>query len=91
MTKAEVREAYGNPNPKVFAHQVVQLNVVFEDDDGDTEVMFAVPVSYAKKVWDIQEDERFWDFVENEYTSDDSQLVLDNGINDRVVQYTDID
>lgn len=60
-----------------LSHKVVVLSLVTEDNEGEHETMFGVAWDFAKQLWGIESESEFEDFLYNEYTSDDSQLVFD--------------
>ena len=62
-------------NEHQYYHLVCQLSCVFEDEDGDFEVMFKVPTKYAMKYFDMTFEE-LENFLDNEYTSEDSEALL---------------
>jgi hypothetical protein len=63
--------------PDKVGYIFVRMTCVFEDDDGDSEIVFSVPVSYVKEYLDTEDLNEVYEFMENEYTSEDSQAILD--------------
>lgn len=59
------------------SHKIVVLCLVTEDNEGEHETMFGVEWDFAKQAWGIESESEFENFIHNEYTSDDSQLVFD--------------
>ena len=61
-------------------HIFVKLCRVFEDDDGCTELVFSVPIRLVKEHTGLDSLDKITYWLENEYTSDDSQAILENAI-----------
>lgn len=86
---------YDNPYTAYAKHDLLfSLSVIFEEDDGDTEIVFAVPAEWLlswlykrtdkKKMCltDVQE------WLCNEYTSEDSEQILEEAaLNNKVAFY----
>ena len=68
--------------PEKVGHIFVRMAVVFEDDDGDSELVFSVPVSYVKNYLETEDLNKVYEFMENEYTSEDSRAILDKAWTD---------
>lgn len=71
--------------------QLVGLSCVFECEDYETEVTFAVPVQWLldymnkdKVEWDWA---RLQEWLQNEYTSEDSQPILEQAITENQVVF----
>ena len=89
MTRDEI-ENYLDGSEKEYDHSkheiLVDLTCVYECDEGDTEVTFVVPF-----VWVLQKLEKFteWNWTElkdwlcNEYTSEDSQWLLEKAVEEK--------
>ena len=58
------------------------MSVIFEDDDGETEIVFAVPADWLQ-TWMLRNTGKYWSFEEiqkwlqDEYTSEDSEDILE--------------
>lgn len=68
--------------PDKVGHIFVRMTCVFEEDDGDSEIIFSVPVSYVKEHIGTEDLNKVYEFMENEYTSEDSQAILDKAWTD---------
>ena len=64
-------------NPGKAGHIFVRMTVVFEDDDGDSELVFSVPASYVKNYLETEDLNKVYEFMDSEYTSEDSRAILD--------------
>ena len=71
---------------KRFSHKLAQLNIVRETFEGDKEVVFAVDWEYAMDFFDMTDDELLY-FLENEYTSEDSEQLYYQALLDSEIQY----
>jgi hypothetical protein len=69
-------------NPSKVGHIFIRMTCVFEDEDGDSEIVFSVPVFYVKKHLGTEDLNRVYEFMENEYTSEDSQAILEKAWTD---------
>ena len=63
--------------PDKVGHIFVRMTCVIEDDDGCSEIVFSVPVSYVKEHIGTEDLNKVYEFMENEYTSEDSQAILE--------------
>ena len=93
MTRNEVMDWLNNSEDgyDYSKHELlVNLTCVFESDDGETEVTFAVPVywiletleEYPKWGWiDLQK------WLDSEYTSEDSQYILEKAIQENKIAF----
>lgn len=61
---------------KEVCHLVAKMSVTFEDELGSLEFHFSVPLFYAMEYFNMSVDE-LEDFLNNEYTSEDSAGLLD--------------
>lgn len=94
MTREEVAEWLNTGKDKTERHTpLVKMCCVFEGDDGSyTEVEFAVPIDWlvsykvdeTHDIWSW-EDVRLW--LENDYTSDDSQQILEKAIEENQLAF----
>ena len=66
---------------------LVSLTCVFEDDEGDTEITFAVPVTWLIRVMEFSDEMYLHSWLMNEYTSDDSQYVLERAIQENKIAF----
>lgn len=87
MTRKEIKDWLSTAEHCSCTHeQLVSLVCVFEDDTGETEVVFAVPIQWLINYLDGLSGRREWDWerlarwLENEYTSEDSQPVLEEAV-----------
>lgn len=71
------QSASTNYSPSKVGHIFVRMTCVFEDDDGCSEIVFSVPISYVKKHLGTEDLNKVYEFMENEYTSEDSQAILE--------------
>lgn len=69
-------------NPSKVGHIFVRMTCVFEYDDGCSEIVFSVPVFYVKKHLGTEDLNKVYKFMENEYTSEDSQAILEKAWTD---------
>ena len=60
-------------------HIFVKLNIVYDDEDGNIELSFFVPISFVMEYTGYQ-GMQLEDWLEEEYDSDDSQAIFDNAI-----------
>jgi hypothetical protein len=89
MTKNEVEEMMKGGRPYVekgYHDPLMELTCVFEDDSEDTEVSFACPVWWLVSYMRNNNNEKWWcesslqEWLENEYTSDDSREILEQAL-----------
>lgn len=85
-----------NPYTAYAKHDLLfSMSVIFEDDDGDTEIVFAVPADWLQ-TWLFNAtgdavcrsfaDIRKW--LQEEYTSEDSERILEEAaLNNKVAFY----
>ena len=96
MTREKVKDFIeGSTYSDYGKHEpLVNMSCVFEDDNGDTEVIFTVPIDWLCRYmtglygspWEWP-DVKKW--LDTEYTSDDSRAVLDQAVlEDKVVFYS---
>lgn len=71
-------------------HIFVRLSTVFEDDDGNTELTFFVPIRFVMEYADYQ-GMQLEDWLEEEYDSDDSKAIYDKAILENMVFSPKID
>ena len=57
-------------------HIYVRLSTVYEDDDGNTELVFLVPIKTVEEVTSYKGEE-LKNWLENEYTSEDSLEIFE--------------
>lgn len=83
MTRKEVTDWLFNAeeNFDYSAHeQLVHLTCVYENDDEEFEVTFAVPFYWTLEQTGFNTWGRLQHWLQNEYTSDDSHEILDQAI-----------
>lgn len=72
------------------------LSCVFEEDDADIEIVFAVPADFLRN-WLYEKTEKLWTFnrvqkwLQEEYTSEDSEEVLQKAALDDKIAFYNID
>lgn len=76
--------------------QLVGLSCIFDCEDYETEVTFAVPIQwlldYIKREWDENWDwPRLQEWLRNEYTSEDSQSILEQAITENQVVFWNLE
>ena len=83
MTKTELNELLVNTDKKFDYSQhdlLVHLTCVFENEDEEFEVTFAVPLYWTLEQTGFNTWGRLQHWLQNEYTSDDSKAILDTAI-----------
>ena len=87
MTRKEVMEWLSSSKDETERYTpLVQMVCVFEDDTETTEVIFAVPINWLVNYKTKIDKEIIWSWVavknwlENSYTSDDSQQILEEAV-----------
>ena len=94
----DMKAQYKKCNYNLVPHELlVTLCYVFEDCNyNEHEVCFAVPIDWLVDLMDKEEGRRCWDrarvlnWLDNEYTSDDSYFVWENAIEDDKVALFEI-
>ena len=81
MNRSELLSMYRKNLNKIFYHMVAKLVVVKEDEFGEYEVVFSVPLKYAMEYFGMTFDE-LENFLDNEYTSEDSEGLLEKAYED---------
>lgn len=84
-----------NPYTAYAKHDLLfSLSVIFEEDDGDTEIVFAVPAEWLLNWLSERTDEKMTcltdvqEWLCNEYTSEDSEQILEEAaLNNKVAFY----
>lgn len=72
---SRLEEARVNETKHIF----VKLTIVYDDEDGDTELSFFVPIRFVMNYTGYKGME-LEDWLEEEYDSDDSQAIFDEAI-----------
>ena len=90
MTYTEINEMMSEAvkNYKDYGkHELlVNLSCVYENVSELVEVIFAVPIEWLRKYMTDNDPEKFWsipmvnDWLDNKYTSEDSQQILEKAI-----------
>lgn len=87
MTKREIYDWLKDSKDDTERYvPLVQMICVFEDETENTEVIFAVPIDWLVHYMTAIDDEKIWswdsvkNWLENEYTSDDSQQILEKAV-----------
>lgn len=83
MTRTELNKLLLDANKEFdySAHeQLVHLTCVYENDDDEFEVTFAVPFYWTLEQTGFNTWGRLQHWLQNEYTSDDSHEILDQAI-----------
>jgi hypothetical protein len=88
---------YDNPYSAYSKHDLLfSLSVIIEDDDCDTEIVFAVPADWLQ-TWMLRNTGKYWTFEEiqkwlqEKYTSVDSEDILEKAALERKVAFYLID
>ena len=76
--------------------QLVGLSCIFDCDDYETEVTFAVPVQwlldYIKREWDENWDwEKLQNWLQKEYTSEESEGILKDAIEECKIAFWNLE
>lgn len=94
MTRTELNKLLLDANKEFdySAHeQLVHLTCVYENDDEDFEVTFAVPFYWTLEQTGFNTWGRLQHWLQNEYTSDDSHEILDQAILENKIAFWKID
>lgn len=94
MTRTELNELLLDANKEFdySAHeQLVHLTCVYENDDEEFEVTFAVPFYWTLEQTGFNTWGRLQHWLQNEYTSDDSHEILDQAILENKIAFWKID
>ena len=95
MTKTELNELLVNTDKKFDYSQhdlLVHLTCVYENDEEDFEVTFAVPVhwliDYVKREWNEDWDfEKIQKWLQKEYVSEESEGILDSAVAENKIAF----
>ena len=94
MTRTELNKLLLDANKEFdySAHeQLVHLTCVYENDDEEFEVTFAVPFYWTLEQTGFNTWGRLQHWLQNEYTSDDSHEILDQAILENKIAFWKID
>lgn len=84
MTRKEVEEMMSGTvetYPDFAEHEtLVGLTVIYEDDEGDTELTYAVPQFWLQNVTGHQTAKGLRNWLKYTYTSDESKQILEKAI-----------
>ena len=87
MTRKEIVEWLSSSKDRTEPYTpLVQMVCVFEDETETTEVVFAVPINWLGQKLNMTW-RQLQDWLRNEYTSDDSQQVLERAVEENQLAF----